>query len=605
MKIHWKLFLFALLLILPDAVAAAAPVVLDESQGKFPLGMHLDILEDKEGDLDLSAVMKPEHESHFFPSTSKVPNFGFTKSAYWVKFTLVNPLDQEQHVLLEDAYPHIDDIQLYVFRDGEQVAFTQGGDGCPFRNYEIDYSNFTVRLMVPPQSKTYIFMRFQTESSMQIPLTIWRPVAFAEKINKEQAILGLYFGIMGAMLLYNLFLFIFLKDTNYLYYILYITFFMLAQLGVNRLDIEYLWPNHPVWANLSHPIFFNLTFFFGGLFCRSFLNTKENARYIDKAILLMMGVCLLGVLLTFVSGYTAGIKCVVYFIAIFGPIFLLAAGIKCWIKGLTAARYYTIAWTVFLIGAIVFNFRNIGVLPSIPIIDFSPHIGSSIEVIFLSLALGDRINAIKNETIAAKERAFVAEKVLTTELEKLVAERTAKLQEANRELQKQSNTDGLTKIFNRRYFDQQLITQWKHYSRKSQPMALIICDIDFFKQYNDTYGHQAGDECLIAVARVLEESASRPHDVAARYGGEEFVILLPDTGAQGALAVAQKVKNTIKNLNITHRTSTGSGVITLSYGIASLIPDGNADSLMLISLADNALYQSKENGRDRITVYSG
>ena len=419
MKRYWTIVWCVVLLALP-ATAGASAVVLDPGAGRFPLGLHLAILEDKPGGLTINDVLKPEREKSFIPSTSPVPNFGFTNSVYWVRFALVNPLDREQAVLLEEGYPHIDHIGLYVFRDGKMVESAQGGDTYPGQNTVIDYRSFVHELKVPARSTTRVFMRFQSESSMQLPLTIWRPIAFAEKVNREQAILGVYFGIMGAMLLYNLVLFFFLRDRNYLYYILYIVAFTLAQLGVSRFDLAFLWPRWPLFANLSHPVFFNLTFFFGGMFCRSFLNARERVPWLDKAILLMMGVSLLGVILTFVSGYAAGIKCVVYFSAIFGPVFMLAAGIKCWWQGMVTARYYTIAWSVFLVGAIVFNLRNMGILPSIPIIDFSPNIGSAIEVVFLSLALGDRINVIRTEKLEA-------EKALTEALERQVRERTIQI----------------------------------------------------------------------------------------------------------------------------------------------------------------------------------
>lgn len=413
----YPVIIFFIVLLAFPGVAAASAVVLDPGASRFPLGLNLAILEDKGGGLTINDVLKPEQEKGFVPSTSDVPNFGFTDSVYWVRFSLINPLDKEQTLLLEEGYPHIDSMNLYIFRDGQKVASVQGGDSYPFQNSKIEYRSFVFKIMVPARSTTLIFMRFQTESSMQLPLTIWRPIAFAEKINREQTILGIYFGIMAAMLLYNLVLFFFLRDRNYLYYILYIAAFTLAQLGVNRFDLGFLWPRCPHFANLSHPVFFNLTFFFGGLFCRSFLNARERVPWIDKAILLMMGVSLLGVALTFISGYAAGIKCVVYFSAMFGPVFMLAAGIKCWIQGMVTARYYTIAWSVFLVGAIVFNLRNMGILPSTPIIDYSPHIGSAIEVVFLSLALGDRINVIRNEKLAA-------EQALTEALEREVRERT-------------------------------------------------------------------------------------------------------------------------------------------------------------------------------------
>ena len=232
--------------------------------GRFPLGLSLAILEDKPGGLTINDVLKPEREKGFIPSTSPVPNFGFTNTVYWVRFSLINPLDHEQTVLLEEGYPHIDHIGLYVFRDGKMVESAQGGDTFPGQNTAIDYRSFVHELKVPARSTTRVFMRFQSESSMQLPLTVWRPIAFAEKVNREQTILGIYFGIMGAMLLYNLVLFFFLRDRNYLYYILYIVAFTLAQLGVSRFDLAFLWPGWPLFANLSHPVFFNLTFFFGG-----------------------------------------------------------------------------------------------------------------------------------------------------------------------------------------------------------------------------------------------------------------------------------------------------------------------------------------------------
>ncbi|MEN8198819.1 MAG: diguanylate cyclase [Thermodesulfobacteriota bacterium] len=190
-------------------------------------------------------------------------------------------------------------------------------------------------------------------------------------------------------------------------------------------------------------------------------------------------------------------------------------------------------------------------------------------------------------------------------LEQKVQQRTEELENANRALEKLSFTDGLTKIFNRRYFDQQLITHWSHHQRNSRPMSLILCDIDFFKQYNDTYGHQAGDECIKSVAKSLEVSVTRSHDQVARYGGEEFAILLPETDEQGAHSVALNLKDAVFDLQIPHQDSTVSNMVSLSFGIATLVSDGMTNSSKLISLADKALYQSKRSGRNCITIYQG
>lgn len=397
---------------------AESPVVLKQDVEIYQLGPHLSILEDKTGKLTLEDIIRSDREKTFISPERLIPNFGFTGSAYWVRFSVENPLDEKQYLMLEDAYPHHDRVLVYIITPGKIIRTVEGGDGVPYSRRELAYRNIVFRMDVAPRTAAVVYMRFKSESSMQLPLTLWKPVALLEKVNREQTFLGVYFGVMLAMMVYNLFLFAFLRDRNYLFYVLYILSFLFAQLGVNRLDVEYLWPNHPNFANLSHAVFFNLTFFFGCLFCRSFLETKKNAPWIDKIIILLMGTSLAGAALSVLVGYTAGIMCVVMGSAIFAPIFLLAAGIRCWSLGITSARYYTIGWVTFLLGAMAFNLRNMGVLPSVFITDFSPHIGSAIEVLFLSLALADRINVIEKAKLAA-------EKALANELEKQVEEKTS------------------------------------------------------------------------------------------------------------------------------------------------------------------------------------
>ena len=402
----------------PPHSLASSPVVLEKGQGQYRLGPYLSILEDKTGELTFEEAARLDRQDGFSPAQQLIPNFGFTDSTYWVKFLVVNPFTETQHLLLEDAYPHHDRVVVYMDLPGAERRVLRGGDGMPFPRRDVAYRNIVFGLEIPPQTTATVFMNFKSESSMQLPLTLWKPRALLEKVNHQQTFLGVYFGVMLAMMVYNLFIFVFLRNRNYLYYVFYILSFVLAQLGVSRMDLEYLWPDHPVFANLSHPVFFNLTFFFGCLFCKSFLETKKNVPWIDRVIVLLMGVSLLGVALSILKGYTAGIMCVVLGTAILVPITLLAAGIICWAKGITSARYYTVGWATFLLGAVFFNLRNVGVLPSVFFTDFSPHIGSAIEVVFLSLALADRIRSIEKAKLAA-------EKALANELERQVVEKNS------------------------------------------------------------------------------------------------------------------------------------------------------------------------------------
>jgi diguanylate cyclase (GGDEF)-like protein len=174
------------------------------------------------------------------------------------------------------------------------------------------------------------------------------------------------------------------------------------------------------------------------------------------------------------------------------------------------------------------------------------------------------------------------------------------LEEANQALQHLATSDSLTQLANRRRFDEYLDHELQRMAREAAPLSLILCDVDFFKTYNDTYGHQAGDACLQQVAKAISQAVSRPADLVARYGGEEFALILPNTNAEGAVQIAEKVRSEVKALEIAHAKSQISKCVTISLGVASAVPYHTSSSAMLISAADEALYHAKAKGRDRV-----
>ncbi|MCS7460189.1 sensor domain-containing diguanylate cyclase [Paenibacillus doosanensis] len=177
------------------------------------------------------------------------------------------------------------------------------------------------------------------------------------------------------------------------------------------------------------------------------------------------------------------------------------------------------------------------------------------------------------------------------------------LLETNELLQKISTVDALTGVANRRGFDECLQREWKQGRRIGAPLSLIIVDIDYFKRFNDTYGHAEGDQCLKLVAESLKKAARRPVDFIARYGGEEFVIILPCTDAAGAQTVAEQLGEHVEELQIPHSRSESSPYITISSGTATMIPSQDVDPKELFLRADKALYQAKQDGRNRVRLY--
>ncbi|MGE8357070.1 MAG: diguanylate cyclase, partial [Microvirgula sp.] len=175
-----------------------------------------------------------------------------------------------------------------------------------------------------------------------------------------------------------------------------------------------------------------------------------------------------------------------------------------------------------------------------------------------------------------------------------------KLLEVNLELQQMTHSDGLTGLANRRYLDEYLYTEWQRATRDQQPFSLLMMDIDAFKQYNDTYGHLAGDEALRQVAATIRAGATRATDLAARFGGEEFALVLPATSPGGARLIAEKIRLDVERMAIPHCMSPTTGSLTLSIGVATLVPQRDQPVDLVVELGDQALYQAKREGRNRV-----
>lgn len=232
--------------------------------------------------------------------------------------------------------------------------------------------------------------------------------------------------------------------------------------------------------------------------------------------------------------------------------------------------------------------------------------GSAIEVEntgdepwgFIALAFEDQISWSDNAIAAVQSIA------LELELAMEQAHQYQDLVIANQELQKLALSDGLTCLANRRRFDEHLADEWQRLARDKQPLSLILCDLDHFKRYNDSFGHPAGDRCLIRVARALLNGPQRPADLVARYGGEEFAIILPNTDTHGAWRIAKKIHDSIRSLKIAHAPDNEEPYVTVTMGVSTVIPGHDTTPQMLVQASDLALYHAKQQGRNRTYVHA-
>jgi len=236
----------------------------------------------------------------------------------------------------------------------------------------------------------------------------------------------------------------------------------------------------------------------------------------------------------------------------------------------------------------------------------TPEMVSPATVIFImiqALFLAWRYNDAYLNTVAlASENQEMLDKIqrMNLELENKVEKRTELLKEANEKLQAISNTDGLTGAANRRFFDFQLKTEWRRSYRQKEPLSVIMCDVDHFKNFNDHYGHPEGDQCLIKVVQVIRSQFNREGDLLARYGGEEFVVVLPNTPIEGACKVAERIRQAMEALAIPHAYSQVAPVVTLSLGVAGGQVTEEDEVMQMVEHADQALYRAKRNGRNQV-----
>lgn len=388
-------YLFVMLLgWLPMLVSA---VDFDETTQSLPLGRVMQVFEDVDGQATLADVIA--RDGLFRNHEKDSLNAGYSHSAFWLKVDL-SYLPQNPNIhrtwLLELAYPPMDHIDLYLAdASGNYRLAERTGDALPFDSRQIKENNYLFELNFSPGQSQTVYLRLASQGSVQAPLTLWSAQAYLEQQPVRIYILGLIYGVLLGMLVYNLFIYLSVRDTSYLYYIFYIASFGLYQLSVNGAAVQYFWPNNPWWANAATPFLIGSAAFFGCQFARTFLHTASHSRWLDRALMLLMAVGVLVMVLALTTSYAVSLRLATG-LALAFIVTIFTSGVVAWVRGLRVARYFVIAWSAFLLGGLVNTLMVLGYLPNVFLTMYASQIGSAIEVGLLSLALADRINAMRD-----------------------------------------------------------------------------------------------------------------------------------------------------------------------------------------------------------------
>lgn len=645
--LKWPLFLLSCLVLMAGLCVSASAmpdaVELDDNSDQLNLAHQVRYRIDRSGQLTGNDVQGSLSSGAWQPAVQQYDNinFGYTHDTYWFHLRLKNISERTIRKYLEIGYPVLDYIDVMQQSSSGHTRLLSMGDKRPFDERPVQHRNFVIPLQLHASETLDLFIRVHTTSSMQLPITLWRDTTLLETAQSQMLGLGIYYGTMVVMILYNLFVFLSVRETNYLYYVLYVACMALFLASLNGVSYQYLWPDSIWWNDQSIVFFLAGVVLFAALFTINFLRVPEvfpRIHHIGTAIVVVSTLVMIA---TLFIPYSTMILVVIGW-AVFGIAFAIVIGMYRWMTGDSSAKYYCIAWYSMLLGGVVLAMNKFDILPRNFFTENATQLGSALEVILLSFALADRLNvekrrrfqaqlqSLENERIArlaqaealqqeknarlaqekaltherearnAQEKALDIQRRATETLEHKVKERTHELEIANKRLEELTFTDGLTGIRNRRFLNKALEREFSRAKREKFPLSLLLIDIDHFKQFNDKYGHLAGDDCLRVVATTIEACALRENDVVARYGGEEFCVLLPNTDQAGAAQVAELIRSRISTLEF--RVNERSVPVTASLGMTTSIPERHHDSDAFVAAADHALYTSKHNGRNQVTA---
>jgi len=534
---------------------------------------------------------------------SDSPGFGFDTNTFWFRVVVSNNAPNVVSRLLEIKNPVLDEVLFYqVNSRGVIENVSQTGDGNPASARPFFHHNLILPFTVPPTETHYLYFRVTTAGSLEFPVILWEPGAFQKRDQIYLLLYGALFGVILVMGLYNFFIYALFRDRSMIFYSGFSIGLMLFLATIHGFSAQYFWPDISWLRENALILVIPFTLFFSLMFSSTFLQLDRALPRLNKAVVMLAMVCLAMLVMAPLTPYSTLIRACA---ALVLPVSLggIVVGVMRWLQGYQPARYFVIAWTAFL-GAISFYaLSKFGLFSRSAFSEYAVQVGAVAEAVLFAFALADRMNMQRKAFEQAQAKALDLQKAANERLEMSVADRTVELQaamqeleEANQRLQSLTRQDGLTGIRNRRFFDEKLEHEWQRSYRSGEPLALLLIDIDYFKVFNDEHGHLTGDECLKAVAQVIDSALTRPSDSAARFGGEEFVVILPETNVEGAVHVAENIRLAVAGNGVV--TEEGVLNVTVSIGAAALIPQKDQAPQALIAIADQSLYAAKSAGRN-------
>jgi len=515
-------------------------------------------------DHDLSIEELPYEE--FEPLTADQLNRGVTADYHWIRLRLSNiDGEEDRHWVLHHQTSYLDEMLVHYADEGQAVETAILSDRVPFAERPVKHRTLAFKHVTPSGAYTDLWLRlhFKKADTLTLNLFLSETETFEQTARLENLVYGGYFGLMVTLLVIAAIVGSILRQWMYLHYAVFLVFSILMWAALNGFSFQYLWPGSVFWHNEGFHIIFLMMAITALQFSQAFLKIRTHFPRVHKFIRLAQTIMVAGILLRLTGFYVPVL--VLSFLSLSVLVLLAPLGYMAYRKGLRYARWYAAAWAVYGVGLVL---SVLSATTSIFSWGMSPlafaQAGGALEALFLLIALGERLISWDRDRRWALEIA---------------------------------NQDPLTKLGNRRALKEAFHEFQDRYKVQGVPVFLIMIDLDHFKEINDRFGHDAGDEILIRAAKVIR-NGSRPQDVCARYGGEEFAVLLQAPSIDQAWEVAERIREEFSTQPTIYQ---GERIEhTLTAGIAPvMMGDKLLSHSQIIQHADRALYHAKKAGRNQ------
>ena len=597
---------FTSLFLLAQHAAAASTDLQIGNESSYALSRHFSALKYNGPDLTLEEVRRKREAGEFSsvdPRSTAATNFGLTQSKIWLHQTFTTDAILPARWLLEVAHSSLDSVDVFIAEEGGDYIWQHAGDQVPFADKALPHRHHLFELNLKPSTGYSLYVRAASSGTLTVPVNLWQPDALWADDQVSYALLSCYFGLLAGLMVYNLFLFFSLRDKLYLIYVAFIGFLALGQAGLAGLTGQFIWPNNALLTHLSPTGGVSLAGIFGVYFVHGFLGPTPRGLKMQWVMPLLGIMFATSFTFTLFVSYFVGAVLVNITSLLFALSALLMGGVSLY-RGQPGARFFVLAWVSLLLSILVIALHNLGILPSNGFTANALMFGSAAEMLLLSLALADRINSLQRSQDQAQQDALKINREMVDalreserQLESRVTARTAELEQTNDELtrnkallEEQANHDALTGLANRKLLKDRLLGAQLRAQRNQKSFALLVIDLDRFKQVNDRFGHIAGDEVLIQVARRLQAHL-REVDTVARIGGDEFVVVLESVRSRDAIQILQGhlLADVARPILVREQQEVSIG---MSIGMA-IYPEDTTDIESLFHIADRQMYAVK------------